>query len=279
MSMNKSSNPRVAIFGVGPSGLVAAHAAVRNGCTVDFYSEHMKKSKLYGCQYLHDTLPGIGQAIGSTRVKYSLTGTADDYRAKVYGEAWDGKVSPEDFIGNHWAWDLRATYDILFDAYISETSWFHTEFDGRVTQFLLPGMQMNYDLVFSSIPKTHTCIDLKHKFAGLEIWAAGDAPDLGIEIPIRVAKNTIECNGLREPSWYRASNVFGMSTVEWSKAIPKPPVDNIATVTKPLWNDCDCFPELIRIGRYGAWQKDILVHNVYNTVAGRIAAWRDIRSS
>jgi hypothetical protein len=33
-----------------------------------------------------------------------------------------------------------------------------------------------------------------------------------------------------------------------------------------LSNECDCHPEIIRMGRYGEWTKGVLVHHVFERV-------------
>src|SRR4051812_44452720 len=73
------------------------------------------KSALYGGQYLHQPIPVLTQGDPIT-VGYTLRGSSDDYRLKVYGPMWSGSVSPEDLEGEHTAWDIRATYDELWEA-------------------------------------------------------------------------------------------------------------------------------------------------------------------
>src|SRR5215472_7502892 len=104
----------VAILGCGPAGLAAATAAVNLGRKVLIISNSSKPSRQYGCQYLHAPVPGY-ESVHHTVVGYHLNGTAEQYRAKVYGDKWEGRVSPEDFIGEHEAWDIRETYRHMWD--------------------------------------------------------------------------------------------------------------------------------------------------------------------
>ena len=63
--------------------------------------------------------------------------------------------------------------------------------------------------------------------------------------------NSIVCDGTDEHAWYRIASVFGYRTIEWSR-LP-PPGTIAANVTKPLYTDCDCYPTVLRVGRYGTW--------------------------
>lgn len=263
--MSTNSPGKVAIFGNGPSALVAAHAASQLGCTVHFFGDRMVPSPLYGCQYLHRPIPGLYD-VQKTRVRYELRGTAEEYREKVYGDNWRANVSPEDLDAEHDAWDLRETYAFLWKHYIEYgDSWSRLKIDGRT---FVPGgkypeyFQQHYTLCISTIPARSLCAGKGHTFSEQEVYASGDAPDLGITVPVPAPADTIVCNGAAEPAWYRASRVFGHATVEWPGR-RKPPFDGVVRVTKPLWTNCDCAPWLHRLGRYGAWRKGVLVHDVY----------------
>lgn len=258
-------NKKVAILGAGPAGLAAAHAAYLAGAWVHIFSRG-EKSRLYGCQYLHAPLPEI--SVEKRTVSYELWGTADEYREKVYGDAWDGKVSPSDLEGAHTAWDLRAAYDQLWDLYVGErgrAAFTAKEINPR-TMFSSDIMGTFFTHYISTIPAPALCAAKPgHTFYGQEIWAVGDAADQGQIAPVTVPADTIICAGGENPSWYRCSNVFGAATVEWPGQT-KPPIPYAARVTKPLYTDCDCFPDVIRMGRYGAWKKDQLTHHVFEQV-------------
>jgi hypothetical protein len=65
------------------------------------------------------------------------------------------------------------------------------------------------------------------------------------------------------PPWYRYSQINGYRSWEYSK----PPMDikpfQISEGYKPLWTNCNCYPKFIKLGRFGAWEKQILTHHVY----------------
>jgi hypothetical protein len=260
--MSTQSSLRVAIFGNGPSALVAAHAVSQLGGRPFFFGENRRPSPLYGCQYLHTQIPGVEAR--KTRVYYELRGSALDYRDKVYGRDWKQSVSPEDLEEQHTAWDLRETYAKLWKYYLEyRSSWSRLSVSPETfrTPKYIEFFRKQYDMCISTIPARFLCAG-QHTFSGQEIWASGDAPELGIKAPVSLADDTIVCNGEPEPSWYRASRVFGHATVEWPGR-RKPPFDGVKKVVKPLWSDCTCVPWIHRLGRYGSWQKGILVHDVY----------------
>lgn len=262
---------KVAILGSGPAGLIAAHAAATDGRVdeVHIYSRG-EKSTMYGAQYLHAPIPGA-TFDDPINIDYVLRGTRAAYRAKVYGENFNGHISPEDLGSNHQAWDIRKTYDWLWMAYSPSIHALPIT-PGDVAELL-----DDYDLVVSSVPAPAICHS-KHTFRGTNIWAAGEAPELGIVFASAEAcpEGTVVCNGLAFPAWYRISRIYGRMTVEWpgwvdAQHVPK----TAALVTKPTASACDCWYDseaFLRVGRYGTWLKGVLSHEAYLQVQERIDA-------
>jgi len=245
----------VLILGCGPAGLVAAEAAKEQGLRVAIAAKK-RQSELFGCQYLHAPIPGIHHQ-EPTVVRYQLKGTIEGYREKVYGPQWQGDTSPISFLGDHPAWDIRHAYEVLW------SRWADFIVDGILTAEEVPDMLRYFGdptMVFSTIPAPVLCVNRKeHTFEAETVWAIGDAPERGVRCPVRTMPDTVICNGEESPSWYRVSMVFGHTTCEWPKN-KKPPYENVAEVNKPLRTNCDCHPEIYRLGRYGAWRKGYLVH-------------------
>ncbi len=256
---------KVTVFGCGPAGLISAHAVrmLEPEAQITILSRKVK-SPLYGAQYLHQPIPGMPE-VPHTVVEYRLQGDADGYRQKVYGRLWDGKVSPEDLIGRHDAWDIRAAYDWLWGEYGDLIE--HQEVEPWMFTMALDAS----DLVISSIPRPVTCMR-GHTFGATQIKAAGEAPEIGIRLPYSCPESMVICNGDDNPSWYRLSRVFGRTTVEWPDAVGRLPIGSAATVQKPTYHNCDCWPEVLHVGRYGRWEKGVLSHNAYNAVAGALTA-------
>jgi threonine dehydrogenase-like Zn-dependent dehydrogenase len=248
---------KVAVLGCGPTGLSVVHAAVASGADVAIYSR-ARKSRMFGAQYLHAPIAGIecGEPVN---IKYKLLGDAETYRQRVYGDR-QVTVSVEELDEDHQAWDIRATYDKLWALYGSEVR------DTFITSAFLDGNIFNdFDFVFSTLPAPALCAKRdEHIFASQTIWACGDAPELGQMVAADVPANTVLCNGLGDaegPSWYRASNIFGWRTVEWPLGAQAS--NQAARYAKPIGTSCDCWPRLTRLGRFGKWQKGVLVHHAY----------------
>lgn len=250
---------KVAVLGCGPTGLIAAHAAAINGEEVHIFSK-ARKSEMFGAQYLHMPIPGATPT-DAKHIDYILYGDPDAYRRKVYGDDYNGTVSPEEYTGESEAWDIRATYDELWRMY---AQYIH---DVIIDPLALDEIMPDFDLVISSVPAPVLCrFHGMHAFHYKEIWALGDAPERGQSVPYDCPDNTVICNGNDSPSWYRMSKLFGYKTVEWSNVKPPFPV---AAARKPLYNNCDCFPEVMRVGRFGKWTKGVLTHHAYQEVMDR----------
>jgi hypothetical protein len=258
-----TSLPRVFVFGCGPAGLVAAQAASTMGHAVTVLSKR-RKSELWGCQYLHAPIPGITPLGNYVEVRYLLEGSVSEYREKVYGGEYDGSVSPEDVEENHQAWDLRETYDDLWlrwRPHIADVP----VINGQQAADFMPDFTRD-GIVFSTIPRSALCADRKHQFDAQYIWAMGDSEDRRA-IVSPPADNTVLCNGSSDVGWYRTSQVFGYGTVEWPwRNGKRPPFEGVAQVEKPISTNCTCLPDVNYVGRYGKWQKGVLVHQVYDEV-------------
>src|SRR6266540_379703 len=243
---------RVLILGSGPAGLIAAQAASQLGIEDIVILSKKRKSELFGAQYLHVPIPEATQT-APVQIRYRLIGSPEQYRKKVYGNNWNGFVSPEELNGNHLAWDIRETYDFLWK-----------KFEGAIEDVIIDPIEINHSLLrlrpaftFSTIPLPSICIRSYHKFQAEYIWAMGDAPARDQIVPVKMFSNSVLCNSLPSPSWYRVSRIFDHSTIEWpwgAKEIGDL-LDKASPVTKPLKTDCHCWPSIVKIGRYGKWEK------------------------
>jgi hypothetical protein len=253
------SEAEVLVLGCGPAGLLAAYAAESMGYKNIVIASKKRPSHLYGCQYLHGPIPGLVEGEGTT-VSYELMGTVQGYSEKVYGNP-NVITSPTSLGREHQAWNLRAAYSRLWAKYadaIVDTTFEDWQSVEAVVQAAAPL------ITFSTLPAPLLCKE-GHDFLHINVWAVGDAPDRGIFVPLAARPWSVVCNGEKAPRWYRTSNVFGHSTVEWPWH-PKPPVEGIAAVTKPIATRCDCQPKVHRLGRYGQWRKGTLVHQAYGDV-------------
>lgn len=258
----KGGSKRVAVLGCGPSGLFAAHALVQIGCEVQIFSKK-RKSEMFGAQYLHAPIPGLTDGMVPISLEYKLIGTAAGYREKVYGPGSNVEVSPETLTETHSAWDIREAYGRAWNLYNDRIR--HWPDIGFTS---IRAFMANADLVVSSLPAKAICGDPDHRFNSQDIWAIGDAPERGIFEPLRLAKGgQVLLNGETDTGWYRTSSVFFHGTTEWPSG-RKPPIEGVARVEKPLSNDCDCHEEVLRVGRYGRWEKGVLSHEAYYDCLG-----------
>lgn len=257
----------VAILGCGPAGLMVAHAAELSGWDFHIYSRK-QKSALYGAQYLHQPIPSMNG--GPQTVQYTMQGTAEQYRHKVYGDTWDGTVSPEDFPEPHSAWDLRQAYDGLWDKYCNEIE--HVEF------LELKGVVFLHDLVISTVPRK-IWAQPGDVFESTKVWALGDTEMPRVEPAYRPAPFTVMCDARPHIPWYRVSNIYGYCTIEWpynvrehdwpdglhggTMKVMMSPHPGASLVEKPLCHNSTAASDFIHLGRYGAWEKGVLTSDVF----------------
>lgn len=197
------------------------------------------------------------------QVKYRLEGSPEMYWRKVYGEQRVTSVSPEELGGEHQAWDIRDAYNQLWDIWWPQIKY---GFVGPEEVHTLKFKEFlgDFDAVVSTIPRMAWCKGDSHDFKSTLIYAIGDAPELGITVPIRPNEdNSVICNGLPDVGWYRLSRVFGHNTMEWPGR-RKPPYEHVVPVHKPVSTDCDCWAgEVAFMGRFGEWKKGVLAHQVF----------------
>lgn len=241
---------RVVVLGCGPSGLMSAHAAALAGCDVRILSKP-RKSRMNGAQYLHRPIP-LASAAKPFKIDYRLWGSAEGYRDKVYGRDSGVQVSPESLVGIADAWDIREAYDWLWETYGSYVR------EWEATPISLQGMiaGWNPDLVISTVPAPLICKG-DHGFTSVKIWAS-DKSMMG------AGDDVVLCNGDKNTGWYRASRIQGYENTEWPHD-RRPPFssDRLWEVEKPIEHKCDCFPGVVRMGRYGSWTKGVLSHESF----------------
>lgn len=274
--------PTVAILGSGPSGLVAAAAAEMAGWWPAIITNTLRPSGMFGAQYLHEPIPFVTPD-DRVQINYILKGTPEGYRDRVYGASYAGPVSPEEYGGSHDAWDIRETYGRLHNYFVDYMK------VATVRPADVPDIKRAFVFVISTIPATALCpgynveatsdLHYAHNFPAAEIWAAGDAPEIGITLPYQCDDNTVICNGEEDgPAWYRMSRIYGRLTIEWPGTLfAQPPLPTVAKVRKPITTNCDCWvgAKFMRAGRYGEWKRGILVHEVYNTVYNQLVELKE----
>jgi hypothetical protein len=237
----------VAILGCGPAGLLAAHACARADVEFNIYSVK-KKSVISGAQYIHTPIPGVNnphQADG--HIIYSKVGIRQEYAKKVYGNP-NAEVSWTTFEeGLHAAWSMEKAYNFLWDEFVDEVQ--HVTISpAMVTEML--GIN---ELVICTIPAHAICTNPAHRFRHTTIWIKDGPPNQGL-----LDENVIEYNGDANTAYYRASNLWGHQSLEFGRT-----VKHARRGFKPTGTDCTCHDGMLKVGRFGEWQKGVLAHSAF----------------
>lgn len=245
----------VAVLGCGPAGLLAAHAARRMGHEVVIYSVKTK-SVIRGAQYLHKYIDDeITPSQDCRWLIYQYVGYKAHYASKIYGDP-EAECSWGVYPTEAKYWCMHGVYDSLWDMYQGIVV------DKAVTPDFVDTLRMsgNWDLVVSSIPLVRIARspgDYKWRFEYVWIVQDDEAADDGV----------IVYNGDPNVLWYRASNLCGYGFREYPFRGMLNAGDIAGTmVKKPLSTD---YPEesgVLRVGRYGKWDKNQLAHDAYYDV-------------
>lgn len=249
----------VAILGCGPAGLLAAHAAQQHGHDIKIITPQREKSVISGAQYLHSAIPGITTEHPDGHLTYTHVGDRGSYAEKIYGHH-DAPCSWETYPDRVPvpAWSLRDAYGALWRCYR------HAMHVGSVDPYTLFDVASQHDLVFSTAPRkliqggvaSHESVWIKEHPSNFR-W---------------LDDNTVHYNGNSAVMFYRASNIFGHTSMEWPDRTFKntmatsTQMGDIRLIHKPL----SFKPQGARppdnvhfMGRYGQWQKGVLVDHVF----------------
>lgn len=248
---------KVVILGCGPAGLLAAHGAslALDGQAEITIVSIKQKSVMAGAQFIHEEIPGID--VPGFAIQLLKLGTKEGYAQKVYGDpnhpcSWDNYDR-----GLVPAWPMKAIYEELWDRY--EDKIIDMKIDRDVLDSIEDG---NADYLISSIPAPTLCRLEHHSFESsavkIVVW------------PESVAGAVITYNGDPNYQEYRMSFMFGQMAMEypihaelrsfWTLG------KKVVHVEKPQSNNCTCRDQWRRVGRYGRWQRGVLVHHAFQEV-------------
>jgi len=259
---------RVAVLGCGPAGLLAAETVQDMGHTVRIFSRKLK-SPIAGAQFMHEPVSRYCTDTPDLQITVIKSGTPEGYAENVYNNS-AAKTSWERFEeGTEYGWDMKRVYDKMWeywDPFIVET-----ELDHHTIRSLLE----RYNKVISTLPLRWLCYDSKHQFKQQTVHIK-HGPSVGI-IPGVNDHDIMYYNGhIPEDggkAWYRYSQLSRYSAWEYSEHnfMPKqlsmdPDSFTSIGISKPISTDCDCYDGLIRVGRYGEWDKEKLTHHVPEAV-------------
>jgi hypothetical protein len=254
---------KVAVLGCGPAGLLAAHAAVITGNEVEVFSR-TEKSHIHGAQYIHEPIVKLTVGVPS-RISYAKIGGPEGYAEKVYLDR-DHPTSWDHFpTGDHPAWPMGGLYALLWSHYSHLIRGCEIDSDGLRT-FMESGV---FDLVFCSVPRNLLCEhtvhgpdEIAHEFKSAGVVFEPDCKVGNLD-------NVVVYSGRESEDWYRTSRLFGHAWTEYGASlfVGENLPDDWLVGLKPTTTDCTCFNEyedLVRIGRFGRWEKTILVTDAFN---------------
>lgn len=234
---------------------------------VDIYSKKVK-SEIAGAQFMHARTGWYCSFTHDFEVDVIKSGTARGYALNVYGDA-EAKTSWNSFSpGKMFGWDMKAAYDRLWDRW-------HTKIeDAEFSHEFVMNLLAMYDKVISSIPLPILCYDSEHSFKDQLVHIVhGPA-----QHSHRGAGDIMYYNGVTPEEggfdWYRFSQLNNYQSWEHRESVRSfeslvegcLPEQKVTTVKKAVSTDCECYDGIVKIGRYGCWDKNILTHHVREQV-------------
>lgn len=271
---------RYLILGCGPAGLIAYRTLEQHGVKPDnivIMSDKPEPSVIGGAQFLHS--PIFGEEEPDALVSVVKIGTSLGYANKVYGNP--ATATSFDKFGTEIAeeikaWSLWNAYEKLWMLYGSGIV--NRRVDAEALMEVMDTGE--YDEIISTIPPTAYCSNPDHSFKSVPI-IIGEPMDC---LPM---DDCIVYSGREQDRWYRTSNLFGENGAEFGTSgeptISPALEDKVLGHTwesrrelkkglKPLGTDCDCgyghpTTKLLRVGRFGMWDRKRLLHQVPSQVA------------
>jgi hypothetical protein len=244
----------IVVIGCGPAGLAAAHAAVGLGCRVEVFAPKSKTPQK-GPLLIQRPIPGINtdHPFGTVR-QIVIGGSILDYRYKLYNDINIG-INGDILQPFYHAWNHQVTYDELWRRY-----------SGLIHDCLIRPDEMNLlpnyaDLVVSTANARNMCDRHPYppEYGGHEFISAEVLVTPRASYPDQ-EEDTIIFNAGDEFKWVRSSRIFGNEVTEW---LPGTEIDGARKIWKPISSTCDCYPRVLRTGRFGAWRNETWVDTAY----------------
>lgn len=244
---------KVAVLGAGPSGTLAAWAALQSGCSVEIFSNTFVQQKSYGVFFLHDNcdLPVVGQpvmqqVIGNKNMDAETAAKA--YGKFVYQKEDEGwgilfALKEKELLG----YDPDEVMSLLA-LYLESVQRNTQEFNSLCD---VENVLNDFDRVVCTVPAS--AIFPNEQWPYKAAYAVfGDNKHF--------ATNFFIDNVNASLGWYRLSHLFGRFVVEYVD--PMPQSVKIKKVVGghevKVSNSAILFT-----GRYGAWNRRIRAENVY----------------
>lgn len=241
---------KVAVIGCGPAGLAAAHAAVGLGADVRVFAPREKTTQR-GPLLIQRAIPGIntGHPDGTIHQKV-IGGSIMDYRYKLYGDVNIG-INGDILKPYYHAWRHGETYDRLWALYNDLV------LNTTILPAQLARMHEDYDLVVSTANALDMCKVPRapiHSFEHATVYVTQEHSYPG------QPDNTIVFNAGLDYEWVRSSRVFGVGSTEW---LPGKAPDDAVRIEKPISTNCNCYPHVLRTGRFGKYRNEVWIDTAY----------------
>jgi hypothetical protein len=250
----------IAIFGSGISGLLAFWACEQSGFSVkdiSMFSDKIDKPLALGFQYLHSSC-GIGLKSYTLleemlHKEYPMDVSSILYSLKVYGKE-DVPNSITKIAGHYnkvsQIYNMNEAIDLLWKRYSGQIIIDKVDSMGELVE-----KSKKFKIAFSSIPLN--CLLAPDYFEYSKTFVS-----------------TFDTNEIKNKVYYdvslnspiiRQGSLFGKYFIE---SVEAPKIGNAILMKKVASCTLDLHipNNLYLIGRYGAWDKSILAHNVYEDV-------------
>jgi len=260
---------RVLVLGSGVDALLAAHAAALRGHDIDIVGSN-EKEELLGNPILPIPVPMAAE-------KPSLISFLGDDRFSALSKKAQVSARFQFTPNNDWeggnsyfvtsarkAYDwLWATYGRFVDAGVSIST---------VMDFVFKADNDVYDAVISAVPAPSICANPAHSFPSDRVMGA--SADSFVKkrlggLLLQDHSGIFMCNGRVDTSWFRMSLLDDNCWMEWP-ADAKPiyvPISERRSVVYPALTTCDCWPNILKVGREGRWKSEgHFVSNVFGDV-------------
>jgi hypothetical protein len=263
---------RVAVLGCGPAGLLAAHAVALAGHEPMIISEKAEPSKIPGAVYLHKPVPELTTHEPDAMIRFVKLGSREGYAFKVYGSRFSACSWDKFDEGEYPAWSLQNVYKQLW-----------TRYHDRIAERRITGaedvrtLSEAFPLVISSIPAMTLCENDAHQFQSKKVWHQDEAHRCveNYDDPVIVYDGRIGAGC----DHYRTSMIFGEGATEYGELPKRQPRPNtVRSGLKPLSNNCDCLPDVLRVGRFGCWHRGVLSHHAFEKVWERMFDGLEVES-
>lgn len=240
----------IAVLGCGLSGLMVTQALVDGGIDLDeieIISDKIEKPEPKGFMMLHDNCGMVG--LDKEHFPVIQEGSEREYKKKLN---YTGDISAS------WKTGLKEYWMVGFNPYQAiDRLW--DKYESKITQSKvkpenLDSLKNNYSQVISTIPPTALYNNIKTY--STKIWVEYS------EINTNYNPGVVY-NGRKDNWETRKTLLWGKKTVEFCKHLA-----NTTEIIKPLRVEGIPDDNIIKVGRVGQWNKNILAHQVYYKIYG-----------